>query len=63
MRDDKQPPAPGGVPNATTLRAMKKLEKGKGKRFADAEALFEDIGGSCADPRRGPLLAARRGKP
>ena len=63
MRDDKQLPAPVRVPNATTRRAMKKLGKGKGKRFNDAEALFEDIGASCADPRRAPLLAARRGKP
>jgi len=33
---------------------MKELEEGKGKRSADAEALFEDIGASCADPGRAP---------
>ena len=63
MSRDKQPAAPGRVPNATTLRAMKELEKGKGKRYADAEALFEDIAAPCADSHRAPLLAARQGKP
>jgi DNA-damage-inducible protein J len=32
------------VPNAVTRRAMVELEKGKGKRFASAEALFKDLG-------------------
>jgi hypothetical protein len=31
------------VPNAATRRAMAKLEQGKGKRFASADALFEDL--------------------
>ena len=32
------------VPNATTVKAMKELNEGKGKRFGAAEELFEDIG-------------------
>ena len=44
MSDEKRPPIAGPVPNATTLRAMKELEEGKGKRFAGADELFEDIG-------------------
>ena len=31
------------VPNATTRRAMAELERGRGKRFDSAEALFEDL--------------------
>ena len=44
VADEKQLPFAVQVPNATTIRAMKELEEGKGKRFADAEELFEDIG-------------------
>ena len=32
------------VSNAATRRAMAELEKGRGKRFASAEALFKDLG-------------------
>ena len=32
------------VPNATTVKAMKDVEKKKGKRFKTVEALFEDLG-------------------
>ena len=32
------------VPNATTVKAMRELEEGKGKRFAGAEDLFHDLG-------------------
>jgi DNA-damage-inducible protein J len=32
------------VPNAATRRAMTELEKGRGKRFASADELFEDPG-------------------
>ncbi|MBS0193609.1 MAG: type II toxin-antitoxin system RelB/DinJ family antitoxin [Proteobacteria bacterium] len=32
------------VPNATTRKAMKELDEGKGKRFDSAEALFKDLG-------------------
>ena len=32
------------VPNATTVKAMESLEKGKGKRFKSADDLFRDLG-------------------
>ena len=32
------------LPNATTVRAMRAAEKGKGKRLASADALFKDLG-------------------
>lgn len=32
------------TPNAVTVRAMKAADKGKGKRFKTAEALFKDLG-------------------
>ena len=32
------------APNATTVKAMKELADGKGKRFISAEELFRDIG-------------------
>jgi DNA-damage-inducible protein J len=32
------------TPNAVTVRAMKDVEKKKGKRFKTANALFEDLG-------------------
>ena len=44
MSEVQQPPMPMRVANATTLRAMKELEEGRGKRFADAKALLEDLG-------------------
>ncbi|MDE0384429.1 MAG: type II toxin-antitoxin system RelB/DinJ family antitoxin [Defluviicoccus sp.] len=44
VADEKRLPFDVQVPNATTRRAMKELEAGKGKRFASAEKLFEDIG-------------------
>ena len=31
------------VPNPTTVRAMKELEDGKGRRFDSAEELFRDL--------------------
>ena len=42
--DEKRLPFAVQVPNATTLEAMKELEEGKGRRFANADELFEDIG-------------------
>ena len=30
--------------NATTVKAMKELDEGKGKRFGSAEELFQDLG-------------------
>ena len=32
------------VPNATTVKAMRAADKGKGKRLASADALFTDLG-------------------
>ncbi|MCL2659823.1 MAG: type II toxin-antitoxin system RelB/DinJ family antitoxin [Acidobacteriaceae bacterium] len=32
------------VPNATTRRAMAELVKGGGKRYENAEEMFEDLG-------------------
>ncbi len=40
---DKEFPFPVKVPNATTRKAMAELERGKGKRFASAKELFEDL--------------------
>ena len=44
MAEDKRLPSPVEVPNPTTVEAMKELEAGKGKRFANGDELFEDIG-------------------
>ncbi len=32
------------VPNATTVKAMQGADRGKGKRFKNADALFKDLG-------------------
>ncbi|HXB67795.1 MAG TPA: type II toxin-antitoxin system RelB/DinJ family antitoxin [Candidatus Acidoferrales bacterium] len=32
------------VPNATTVKAMRAADKGKGKRLKSADALFKDLG-------------------
>jgi DNA-damage-inducible protein J len=32
------------VPNATTVKAIRAAEKGKGKRHASPEALFKELG-------------------
>jgi DNA-damage-inducible protein J len=32
------------VPNATTVKAMEAADRGEGKRFDSAEALFKDLG-------------------
>ena len=44
VADEKRLPFAVKVPNATTVKAMKELEAGRGKRFADVDELFEDIG-------------------
>jgi hypothetical protein len=31
-------------PNARTLESMQELSEGRGKRYASAEAMFEDLG-------------------
>lgn len=41
---DKAVPFPVKVPNAVTIKAMKELDAGKGKRFESAEELFKDLG-------------------
>ena len=41
---DKAFPFAVKAPNAATRKAVAELEKGKGKRFASAEALFKDLG-------------------
>ena len=44
VADEKRLPFAVQAPNATTIGAMEELDEGRGKRFADAEALFKDIG-------------------
>jgi len=44
VADDRRLPFAVRVPNAATARAIDQLEQGKGESFADAEALFEDLG-------------------
>jgi DNA-damage-inducible protein J len=42
--DEHRLPFEVKVPNATTRRAVAKLERGKGKRFDSADGLFEGPG-------------------
>ena len=44
VADEKQLPFTVRVPNASTVKAMKELDEGKGKRFGSAEKLFQDLG-------------------
>lgn len=44
IADEQRLPFDIKVPNATTRKAMAELEKGKGKRFASADALLKDLG-------------------
>ena len=44
VADEKRLPFAVQAPNAATLKAMKELDEGKGKRFTSAEELIEDIG-------------------
>ena len=44
VADEKRLPFAVQVPNVTTLKAMKELNEGKGKRFGKAEDLFQDLG-------------------
>ena len=44
VADEKRLPFAVQVPNPTTVKAMKELEEGRGKRFRNADELFEDIG-------------------
>ena len=43
VADEKRLPFDVKVPNAETIKAVKELEQGKGRRFDSAEALFRDI--------------------
>ena len=53
MADEKRFEDVVQEPNAATVEAMKELEEGKGKRFANVDELFEDIGALCADSEPG----------
>jgi DNA-damage-inducible protein J len=44
VADEKRLPFDVKVPNAASRAAMTALAKGKGKRAADAAALFDDLG-------------------
>ena len=41
---DKALPFEVKVPNKTTVKAMQAADRGKGKRFRSARALFNDLG-------------------
>ena len=40
---EKRLPFAVQVPNPTTVKAMKELDKGKGQRFGSAEEMFRDL--------------------
>ena len=44
VADEKRLPFAVQAPNDTTVKAMKELDEGKGKRFGNAEELFQDLG-------------------
>ena len=44
VADEKRLPFTVQAPNTTTVKAMKELDEGKGKRFGNAEELFQDLG-------------------
>ena len=44
VADEKRLPFAVQAPNATTAKAMKELDEGRGKRFGNTEELFQDIG-------------------
>ncbi len=43
MEDEQRLPFAIQVPRPATIKAMKELEEGKGKRFDNAEDLFRDL--------------------
>lgn len=43
VADERRLPFDVKVPNAETIKAVKELEQGKGKRFDSAEELFRDL--------------------
>lgn len=44
IADEQRLPFEVKAPNADTIRAMKELADGKGKRLADGKALFKELG-------------------
>lgn len=44
IADEKRLPFAVQVPNTTTTKAMATLDAGKGKRFDNADELFQDLG-------------------
>lgn len=44
IAEEQRMPFEVKVPNRTTRKAMDDLEQGKGKRFAEADELFDDLG-------------------
>lgn len=44
IAEEKRLPFDVAVPNATSVAAMRELDAGKGKRFVDADELFDDLG-------------------
>ena len=44
VADEKRLPFAVQSPNATTIKAMKELDEGKGKCFSSAEELSQDLG-------------------
>jgi DNA-damage-inducible protein J len=44
VADEKRLPFEVKVPNAESVAAMTELDAGKGKKFATADALFDDLG-------------------
>ena len=44
VAEERRLPFTVEVPNSLTVQAIQELEEGRGKSFADAEELFEDVG-------------------
>ena len=44
IADEKRLPFDVKVPNRESVAAMAELDEGKGKKFATADALFDDLG-------------------
>lgn len=44
IAEERRLPFEVKVAKPTTVKAMKELDDGKGERFAEAEALFRDLG-------------------
>jgi DNA-damage-inducible protein J len=44
VAEEKALPFEVKVPNPTTVKAMQKADRGAGKRFKRADALFKDLG-------------------